>query len=369
MKSTMTLLVSLITAINATVLVADELAVTEVEIANLGIELSSPKSADGVSALTSRARVVLPPDGEYVATAPEAGQLARLHVAVGDEVVAGQALAEVRSPAFLMQQREFLAAVFDHTLANSQLRRDQQLFDEGIIAQRRLQETESKAQTAAAHLNESRQLLRFTGMDDAAIDALAASQRFSGTLTIRAPMDAVVTERLAVAGEKVDALAPLYRIVDLSTLWLEIRIAQERLEAIRPGMTVVVAGHDGVIAKIIAVGRSVDPQTQTAVARATVVDSDGTIRPGQFLSVHIVTPSTDANAVYSIPLRAVVRSGTASYVFVRTDHGFEVRAVHLLGTQRDRAYVDQAVDPDMQIAVTGISALKALWSSQLELDP
>ena len=49
----------------------------------------------------------------------------------------------------------------------------------------------------------------------------------SSLLNIRAPIGGVVLERLTTLGARLDIQAPIYRLADLSELWLEINIPQE----------------------------------------------------------------------------------------------------------------------------------------------
>jgi len=64
---------------------ADEIVVTADEVTNLGIELATPKKALGTTAIEATAHVVIPPMGDVFVSAPQAGLLMRLNVAIGDE--------------------------------------------------------------------------------------------------------------------------------------------------------------------------------------------------------------------------------------------------------------------------------------------
>ena len=118
---------------------ADEIVVTADEVTNLGIELATPQKALVTTAIEATAHVVIPPMGDVFVSAPQAGLLMRLNVAIGDEVSQGQAIAELQGPEFLALQREFLDALNTNLLAQNDYARDQQLHDEGIISGRRLQ--------------------------------------------------------------------------------------------------------------------------------------------------------------------------------------------------------------------------------------
>lgn len=350
-------------------LAADEIFLSPGEIENLGIRLVSPVVATEVAATEGTARVVIPPAGEAVVGTPQSGLLTGLNVAMGDEVVKGQVLAELRSPGFLALQREFLDALNTHRLSQNELRRDQQLHDEGIVSARRLQETTTRSTIAETSLNEHRQLLKIAGLADSDIRALETDQQLLESLQIRAPFDGVIVERMAITGQRLDAMSPLYRVADLSELWLEIAVQQEQVAAIRPGMTVT-GPADAFRAEVSAVGRAVDPSTQSITVRARVRQGAEALRPGQFVAVQVVAATDDAAGenIWMVPASAVTRSGDTYILFVRTASGFIVRQVDLVSVSADRAYLDAKLDPGDRIAVSGISALKAMWSAQDEAE-
>jgi cobalt-zinc-cadmium efflux system membrane fusion protein len=342
---------------------AEQLRLSSAEVANLGIKLGKPSHADSVGAVSARAQVVVPPSNEIIAGSSFAGRLVRLHVNVGDTVSTGQVLAEVQSPDYLGLQREYLDALFKHNVTTTALNRDRQLFEEGIVSARRLQESESNSRTANAQLNEHHQLLLLGGMQAADIKRLSDQQRLHDKALIRSPMPGVVTQRLATIGQQLNAMAPILHIVDLSTLWLEVQVAQQDLASVTPGMRVTMDKDSTVRATVETIARSVDRVTQTATLRATVSQGAEHLLPGQLIAVTLGSAGHDVD-LFSVPLQAIMRSGALTYVFVRTDFGFEARSLKLSGASRDRVFVSQGIDADTQLAVAGVAALKSLWASQ-----
>jgi cobalt-zinc-cadmium efflux system membrane fusion protein len=345
---------------------AEEIAIEPQQIENLGITLASPRAVANVATTSATARVVIPPANVFVMATPQTGLIVRLDAAVGDDVEAGQVLAEIESPDFLTLQRDFLDAVNEERLARSQLERDRQLLDEGIIAGRRLQETETRARVSAARLSEQRQLLRIGGLGADDIRNLERDQKLSATLTIRAPANGVVLDLMAVTGERAEAMTPIYRLADLSLLWLELDVTQEQVGAITPGMKVArSATPDHPIAEVMMVGRAIERDTQSVKVRATFIDPAHGLKPGQFISAQILAKCcTDSgNETWAVPTAAVARSGTASYLFVRTARGFEVRTVRIVSADAVSTYVDQGVEAGDRIAVNGVAALKAFRAS------
>ncbi len=345
---------------------AEEIRLAPIEIENLGIRFEKLSPAAGAAGIEATAVVVLPSSGDAVIGTLQTGLLTRLAANIGDEVVEGQVLAELRSPEFISLQREFLEALNNQRLAQSEYERDAQLHAEGIISARRLQETKTRQAVAAAALNEHRQLLRFTGMRDTDIRSLENRQRLLDSLLIRAPFSGVIAERMASTGEQLDPMSPIYRLVDLSELWLDINVPQEKLALVRAGARVdVVSNNVSHSAKVTTVGRSIEQATQSAIVRAKLDAGATGLLPGQFVAVRIIIDAATTKT-HGVPAAAITRSGTASYVFVRTAAGVDVTEVTVTGISDGVAYIIGNLGQDDAIATNGISALKALWAARAE---
>ncbi|HLF97728.1 MAG TPA: efflux RND transporter periplasmic adaptor subunit [Methylococcaceae bacterium] len=335
----------------------ETVAVSDEQAQLLGIVTAAPQSADKVPQLRAPARVVLPPQQEYVVSATQAGLVSRVAASAGEKVAAGQTLALLASPAFLALQRDYLHAVREHHLADSQVARDRRLLDAGAIPQRRYQETGVLHDKHSASDDEARQVLRLAGMNEDEIDALRKTAKLSDTLSIRAPFAGVVLENMAAAGRQVDQLAPLFRIANLDRLWLEIHLPQEQAAAILDGDLVEAGAARG---KITAVNRQVDPATQSVPARAEVENAHDDLRPGQMLEAEILRPAGEP--VFSLPAAALTHHGAGAFVFVRVATGFEARSVEMLGRREATVFVRGALSAADRIAVQGVAALKARWT-------
>lgn len=328
-------------------------------IINLGVVLSTLEPVTQIPLLSAPATVVIPPTQEYIVSATQAGLINKLNVAIGDNVVKGQILAQLNSPELLTLQREYLKAntALRTTLLN--YNRDKKLLEEGVIPERRWQETNSLYSSSISEADEQRQLLEIAGMTPDEVDQLAKSHRLTRQLNVRSPIAAVVLERVAVAGTHIDMMAPLYRIANLDELWLEMAIPHERMSGIKIGDRVVV-DNSTIGAKITLLGQSVNPENQTILARA-VVDKPYTesLRPGQRLNTRIIQASD--KPAFKIPNTAIAQNEGKAFIFIRTAQGFSVTPITVVGKQGDESIVSGDFSGDEQIAVKGAVALKANW--------
>lgn len=341
-----------------------EIRLSPGEIENLGIRFVQPLPANNAGGVEATARVVLPPAGDTIISALQSGVLTRLTASVGEEVSEGQVLAELRSPAFLSLQREFLDAVSAQRLAQTEHDRDTELHAEGIISARRVQETAMRRAIADAALDEHRQLLMFAGMRDADIQSLADRQQLQASLAIRAPSSGVIAARLASTGERLDEMSPIYRLIDTSELWLDINIPQEQLAIISGGARVETAASPTTWqATVTSIGRAIDPSTQSAIVRARLDQGADELRPGQLLAVRVISgdPTADVGNIYQVPAVAITRSNNVSYVFLRDANGVVVTQVEVVSVTAGSAFIRGNFSLSDSIATSGVSALKSMW--------
>jgi len=338
-------------------LAAAELPFSPQQIENLGIRLGAVEIAATVSGGHLPARVTTPPAQTFVVSAPQAGLLEAVRVAVGDSVQVGDKLARLQSQTLIDRQGAYLQALIKHSLAQTSFERDNRLFKEGVIAERRYLDTRGQLQEIRTELEAQQQILALAGMTQAEIKRLTDTHRLSGTLEIRAPAAGVVLESAAVGGQRVEAMNLLFKIADLSRLWLEISAPQDRLPAL--GSSFSVGSARG---KITLIGRSVDPQNQTVLVRGEVTEQAGSLRVGQFVEAHLDAPA--GGAYLQAPSAALVRGGAQTVVFVRSADGFIPQPVQVINEHNNQAVFSGELPAQAQVAVSGLSALKSAWLGQ-----
>lgn len=339
-----------------------QIVITPAQQQTAGIRVVPLEVGGALASQRFAGEVVIPVMQERVVTAPQSGLVAELKVAAGQTVKKGQPLARISSPEMVVLQSEYLQALTRHQLAADMLMRDEELYQEGIIAERRFLATQSQHAEASAVLAQHRQALQLAGMSDAAIAQLQKSGRMNSGLTLTAPMDGQVLEQMARTGQRVELSMPLYRIAQLSPLWVEIRAPLKLLDVLQPGLTVKLP-QAGVEGRLISVIRSVNRNDQTLQLRAEVTAGAEKLIPGQYVEVEIVSSDAAAHGrpVYVLPKAAVVRSGNAHYIFVQNAQGFIATAVEILSEKSGKVAFRADLKGNEQVAVAGTVALKGKW--------
>ncbi|WP_242523114.1 efflux RND transporter periplasmic adaptor subunit [Thiocystis minor] len=358
----------------ASALAGELIALDASQQAAFGIQTVEPIPAETTLSRRYPAEVAVPNRQLRVVAAPQSGVLESLKVAEGERVGTGQVLAELRSPELVDTQSQYLEALIRLELVDSELARDRKLHREGVIAERRLLETQSRQRELATLLDQHCQLLELAGLAPEDIATLTRTRRLTSTLPVHAPIAGVVLEQMVTTGQSVASAAPLYRIAEPDPLWLEIHVPVDQLEGIAAGAKVFLT-RQGTAGEVVTIGRMVHGQDQGVLVRAEISEGVDQLRPGQFVEVQLLatlrtgatpgqlTTATSGAPVASwrLPAGALVRQADVVHLFVARPGGFEALPVTLVGEEEQSAVVRGELTAADRIAVSGVAALKAAW--------
>ncbi len=333
-----------------------QIKLSEAQLYNLGVKLGEPEVISTSPLLDAPAKVTIPPANEYIVSTSHAGLVNEILVTVGDEVEKGQLLAIINSPDLLTLQQHHLQSVNELKLARTDFLRDQKLYKEGVIADRRWLKTQANYHVFVSHLNETRQLLSIAGLSMQEIKQLEKKHILNSQLKIVAPISGVVLERDVTMGGQVDALGALFKIANLNKLWLDISIPQQRINLVHLGDKATIQSMN-VTARIFLLGKYVDYENQTILVRAEIDSGLDLIRPGQTVNAQISQSS--ANPMFKVPNSALAQYMGVTYVFMRTKTGFIAQPVQVLGRQERKTIITGEIQENSVIALRGAVALKA----------
>jgi Cu(I)/Ag(I) efflux system membrane fusion protein len=176
----------------------------------------------------------------------------------------------------------------------------------------------------------ARQRLENLGVPDDIIAEIEKSHQGSLTVTWPAPRDGFVIEHNVVEGMQAKAGDVLFRIADLSVVWVLADVAERDLGLIALGQTVTVAprGYPGrtFTGKIGLIYPVLNKETRTARVRVELANPDGLLRPNLYADAMIESGS--GAPVIAVPESAVINSGARQIVILdKGDGRFEPRPV------------------------------------------
>jgi Cu(I)/Ag(I) efflux system membrane fusion protein len=243
------------------------------------------------------------------------GWVEKLYVDYTGKVVRkGEPLMEFYSPELVTTQEEYLQA---------------------LAYQKKLQESNlDEARKGSAELLESaRRRLQYWDIPESEIRALEQRGTPKKTMTIFSPADGIVMDKMVRVGQNVMAGMEMYKIADLSTVWVLADIYQYELPWVKLGQTVDIElsylpgkPFRGTITYLYPY---LNEETKTAKARIEVRNT-GTydLKPDMFATVKIVSPLSVEAVV--VPEQAIIRSGERNIAVIALGGGyFDPREVKL----------------------------------------
>jgi Cu(I)/Ag(I) efflux system membrane fusion protein len=231
----------------------------------------------------------------------------------GETVLRGQPLMEVYSPDLVAAQQEYLIAW------------------KGVQS---LKHANPEIQASMRNLLESSlQRLRNWDIAEEELQQLQQEGKARNSLTLRAPAGGVVMEKPSVQGMRFMPGEVLYRITDLSSLWLIAEVFEQDLSLVRPGQSATIhvnAYPDREFeGKVAFIYPAVSAETRTARVRIQLANPGQLLKPAMFAEVDVAVSQSPVERL-SVPDSAVLDSGDRQIVLVRKDEGrFEPRAVKL----------------------------------------
>jgi Cu(I)/Ag(I) efflux system membrane fusion protein len=187
-------------------------------------------------------------------------------------------------------------------------------------------------QGAAGLKASARQKLKLFDVSEDQIAELEKSRQAQRTLRVDAPIDGIVVEKMAVQGQMVEAGMKLYRLADLSIVWVQSQIYEQDLALLKLGQEAEVSlsylPDRKFSGRITYIYPTVDEKTRTARVRMEFHNPGLFLKPGMFVTVELRAElKPDALLV---PDSAVLRSGEKNTIFVALDGGhFEPREIQL----------------------------------------
>jgi membrane fusion protein, copper/silver efflux system len=172
--------------------------------------------------------------------------------------------------------------------------------------------------------NARQRLIEF-GMTDEQIDRLQSEGRANSRLTLYAPNNGTIIEKLAVEGQYVSQGQPIYRLADLSSLWLILRLFPEDAAVIRYGQRVQseIQSLPGktFTGRVAFIDPSVDPNTRTVGVRVVVPNPHGLLKAGD-----LATASIEVPLHFDDPERPEIYDEELAGQFISPRHPFIVRS-------------------------------------------
>jgi len=228
----------------------------------------------------------------------------------GQPIVKGQPLFALYSPDLLATESEYVLAI----KTRDQLRQSQ------------IPDARDRADQLVVS---ARQRLALWDLPASELERLDRDERPQDVVTFPSPVTGTVTDRMALRGMHVTAGQTLYKIADLSSVWIEADVYERELPFVHVGdranVTIDTYPDERFSGRVVYIYPYVDEKTRTNKVRYELANRTGRLKPGMFANVELTVRSGMA---LTVPNDAVLDSGTEQIVFLaRGDGYFDPRTV------------------------------------------
>ena len=193
------------------------------------------------------------------------------------------------------------------------------------------------------------QRLRNLGVPDERIEEVRTGGKNPRTIDWPSPATGTVIFKGVMNGQKAMAGAELYRIADLSQMWVIAEVPESDLASIAIGTpaTVTVRAYPTapIAGRVAFIYPDIKPETRTARVRIELPNPDGRLKIDMYADVVFQTGSQGGPKV-AVPASAIIDSGTRQVVLIAKGEGrFEPRPVTV--GRRGDGYVEIISGVDM----------------------
>lgn len=276
----------------------------------------------------------------------------------GDEVKAGEILAEVDSAELADAQASVRMLAAEREAAKANAEREEQLFAQRLSTAREFEVAQAEFTKYNALLKAAQQRVLALGGDPNDRRAVM------GRHLLRSPINGTIIDRNIATGQSVVADHVAFRIANLDHLWVELAVYEQNLGSIRIGDQVTLkllsdpeVAIDGRVAHI---GAQVHPETRSADVRVEVDNRERKLIPGQAVTAEILATRNAGASVLVVPRSAVTVVDGQPTVFVADgENAVRIARVTLGKGDDDEQQVIEGLSPEDSVVSSGVFALKS----------
>lgn len=339
-----------------------------------GITTQKVQLVDAPDVLSLPGQVTLNEDRTIHAGAFVEGIVAECCTPVGAYVRSGAVLAELHSHQthellgeYRKAQAVLQARQSEKTYAEQAAQRALRLLDLRAGAEREVQQTasalavaETAVVSAEADVESALSHFEYLGIETSELRRGETPDHLR--IFVKSPINGVVVERSVALGDVVTPSEHLYRISDLTQVWVIARASEQQLQSVVPGMTAgfrVRAFAGKVFAgRVLRISDDLDLDTKTVQVIVSVANPGRSLKTGMYGDVEL--RSSVNKQVIAVPEAAVQLVDAQQTVFVADGPGaYRPRAVTIGRSIDGTEEILDGLKPGETIVVDGAFALKS----------
>jgi membrane fusion protein, heavy metal efflux system len=243
--------------------------------------------------------------------APMSGPVSKLLVSLGDQVKAGQPLAEVDSPDFAVAISTYRKALATAKITRKLAEQDQELAEHHGVSLREAEQANIDAANARADTEAAYQQLVSLNVDPQTIKAIQEEKSASAVKgLIRSPIAGAVVDRPITPGELLQAgVTPCFTVADLSRVWVMAHLFGPNLDSVSlgdPAEVLTGMGSESFAGTVNNIAAVVDQDTRSVAVRVVADNPRDALKQQMYVRV-LIHSKTETPGLLA-PVSAILRN-------------------------------------------------------------
>lgn len=253
----------------------------------------------------------VPPQNLVTISAPMGGFVKSTKLLLGTKVRKGEALVTLENPEYILLQQDYLENLSRLEFFLDEYQRQQTLSQENINSQKALQQAKSQYESTLANVKGLEARLSMINIKSSSIQ----NGMIRPVIHLYSPIDGFVTEVNVNTGQFVNGTDPIFKIVNLDHIHVELQVYEKDVRDLKIGQKVtfqLVNDQQPKTASVYLIGKQISAE-RTVSVHCHLSEEDPSLLPGMFVTATVETENAMANVV---PADAVVNLSGENFVFV-----------------------------------------------------
>ncbi len=293
----------------------EQISLTQSQAEDAGIAYGTFRQEELKIPIEANGSIELPPNNIASISSLLDGFVVKINFLEGNVVKKGQVLVELKDPAYVKLQQEYLSVYGRLNYLELELERQQILNDADVGAKKNLQQAQSEFSAKKAELAALKEQLNYAGISATAIE----NGKIQDRVYLRAPFSGTVTSVSAHNGEKVMSGQEIMQVINREHMHLELQLFQKDIPKVKKGQKVqftIPAFEDSPVfeGEVSLVGRNLNTDSKTIRVHAHFKENELLI-PGLYTEAKVMQDNKKARV---LPTSAIISDEGTSYFFIKT---------------------------------------------------
>lgn len=320
-----------------------------------GIKMEMPKESNMEMSVHAYSKVLYNKNAFAHISPLVSGIISEVSINIGDKVKKGQIIAKINSMEIAEAKRVYLTSVIDLKYKRALYNRENKLAKGNASTARELENAESAFESALIKKKSTEQKLINYGFTKNDLKKIIQNSDSSSVLLIKAPFDGMIIDRDAVIGELKNIGDTLFKLCDLSNMWLEMSIPEDKISLVKKGQSVDAIFDNkvgNVKGKIIWIDTLIDEDSRVMKAVALIPNRFGQLKSGLFGYANIKLGHPKKS--FEVSANAIHELDSKPFVFVEVEKDlFDLRRIQVASKNSHYFYVTGGIKKHEKVVVTG----------------